>query len=167
MLESQSHCLIVVVKAMDHAQQAVLEPMAAIRQAHPNWPLLVVQTTLHEGYPTAESRHSCPTPTSRFPARRGAARFGTLAGRQREYFAGHRARFVAGRFHPAGGRLRAGVLRAGRPSGRRSRRRCRWACGRCCRSARSRSATSTFGRPIRTSSRTRWPRARSPACRCR
>ena len=66
-LENQSHCLIVVLKAMDHAQQAVLEPLAAIRKAHPQWPLLVVQTSLHEGYPTPETPHVLPYPYEAFP----------------------------------------------------------------------------------------------------
>jgi uncharacterized protein (DUF697 family) len=61
-LENQSHCLIVVVKAMDHAQQPVLGPLRAIRKAHPHWPLIVVQTSLHEGYPSPQSAHVRPYP---------------------------------------------------------------------------------------------------------
>ncbi|NLX96159.1 MAG: DUF697 domain-containing protein [Rhodopirellula sp.] len=66
-MESQSHCLIVCLKAMDHAQQAVLEPLKKILKAHPRWPLIVVQTSLHEGYPTADTPHILPYPYSQFP----------------------------------------------------------------------------------------------------
>jgi uncharacterized protein (DUF697 family) len=66
-LENQSHCLVLVIKAMDHAQQAVLEPLGKIRKAHPRWPLIVVQTSLHEGYPTARTAHLLPYPYDQFP----------------------------------------------------------------------------------------------------
>ncbi len=46
----QSHCLIVVVKAMDHAQEETLAALRAIRRRRPKWPVIVCQTTLHEGY---------------------------------------------------------------------------------------------------------------------
>lgn len=62
LLERQSHCLIVVLKAMDHAQRCVLEPLWVIRKAHPEWPMIVVQTSLHEGYPSAATRHVLPYP---------------------------------------------------------------------------------------------------------
>ena len=95
-LENQSHCLIVVLKAMDHAQQAVLEPLAAIRKAHPQWPLLVVQTSLHEGYPTPETPHVLPYPYEAFPfppqVPTDLAR--SLAS-QRAWFEGQQVRFVA------------------------------------------------------------------------
>lgn len=66
-LEDQAHCVIVVMKAMDHAQQCVLEPLRAIRRAHPDWPVVVAQTTLHEGYPWTEPRHVLPYPFERQP----------------------------------------------------------------------------------------------------
>lgn len=66
-LEDQAHCVIVVMKAMDHAQQCVLEPLRAIRRAHPDWPVVVAQTSLHEGYPWAEPRHVLPYPFEREP----------------------------------------------------------------------------------------------------
>jgi uncharacterized protein (DUF697 family) len=95
-LEQQAHCLVVVVKAMDHAQQCVLEPVEAILKAHSHWPLLVVQTTLHEGYPTPQSRHILPYPYAEEPLPAGVppdlAR--SLAA-QREWFAGRRAQSVA------------------------------------------------------------------------
>lgn len=94
-LEKQSHCLIVVVKAMDHAQQAVLEPLAAIRRAHPHWPLVVVQTSLHEGYPTAESRHLVPYPYGEFPFPPAVpSDLARSLASQRAWFAGESVRFV-------------------------------------------------------------------------
>ncbi len=49
-LEDQAHLIIVVMKALDHAQQHVLEPLTKILRVHPHWPLIVVQTSLHEAY---------------------------------------------------------------------------------------------------------------------
>jgi uncharacterized protein (DUF697 family) len=60
--ENESHLLMVVVKAMDHAQRSVLEPLKRIRKAHPNWPMIVIQTCLHEGYPADAMRHTVPYP---------------------------------------------------------------------------------------------------------
>ncbi len=66
-LEDQAHCVIVVMKAMDPAQQCVLEPLRAIRRAHPEWPVVVAQTSLHEGYPWSQPRHVLPYPFDREP----------------------------------------------------------------------------------------------------
>ncbi len=63
----QAHLLIVVVKAMDHAQQAVMEPLRKIIKKHPQWPILVVQTTLHEGYSPPEMAHLEPYPYQQDP----------------------------------------------------------------------------------------------------
>jgi uncharacterized protein (DUF697 family) len=57
----QAHCLIVVIKAMDHAQQEVLVALDCIVKAHPHWPVIVCQTALHEGYP-AGIEHGTPYP---------------------------------------------------------------------------------------------------------
>jgi uncharacterized protein (DUF697 family) len=66
-LEKQAHLLIVVVKAMDHAQGGVLAALRAILKKHARWPVIVAQTCLHEGYPTPESRHVEPYPFSEPP----------------------------------------------------------------------------------------------------
>lgn len=52
-LEDQAHLIIVVMKALDHAQQCVIEPLRKILRTHPQWPVIVVQTSLHEAYPRA------------------------------------------------------------------------------------------------------------------
>jgi uncharacterized protein (DUF697 family)/predicted GTPase len=94
-LEGQAHCLIVVMKAMDHAQACVLAPLRAILKAHPNWPLIVVQTALHEGYPSRTSAHVLPSPYAEFPypasVPKDVAR--SLAS-QRELLVDYQARFV-------------------------------------------------------------------------
>lgn len=95
-LEGQSHLLLVVVKALDHAQECVLDALRTIRKAHPQWPVLVVQTALHEGYPDAQRRHAAPYPYDQSPwsaeVPEDLARSLRL---QREWFAGMNARFVA------------------------------------------------------------------------
>lgn len=49
--EGQAHLMLVVMKAGDAAQDAVLDVVAAARRRHPEWPVLVAQTCLHEAYP--------------------------------------------------------------------------------------------------------------------
>ncbi len=48
--ESQSHLILAVMKALDPQQEAVIETVKAARKRHPQWPLIVAQTTLHEAY---------------------------------------------------------------------------------------------------------------------
>jgi len=48
--ESKAHLLIVVIKALDHQQDAVLDALSQIRGRHGAWPIIVAQTSLHEGY---------------------------------------------------------------------------------------------------------------------
>jgi len=77
--QKQTHCLMVVMRAMDHAQGCVLRPLEAILDARPNWPLIVVQTCLHED--TRQTGRSIPFPTRfiRCPFRRACR--GTLPDR--------------------------------------------------------------------------------------
>lgn len=60
--QEQTQVLIVVVKAMDHAQHAVLEALRKILKNKPHWPVIVVQTALHEGYPDHRFEHITPYP---------------------------------------------------------------------------------------------------------
>lgn len=62
LFQDQAHLLIVVMKAMDHAQQSVMSAIEKIHAARPRWPILVIQTTLHEGYPTRDAQHLEPYP---------------------------------------------------------------------------------------------------------
>lgn len=66
-VEAQAHLLVVVMKAMDHAQQPVLEAYRQITRRHPNWPVVVLQTALHEGYPSPATRHALPYPYGQDP----------------------------------------------------------------------------------------------------
>ncbi|MGO8690131.1 MAG: DUF697 domain-containing protein [Thermoguttaceae bacterium] len=59
-LESEADLIIVVVKAMDHAQQPVLNILRGVVARHPDWPILVLQTALHEGYPAGHPEYRVP-----------------------------------------------------------------------------------------------------------
>lgn len=59
--EQQAHLLLVVMKAGDVAQDAVLGVVRTVRAKHPDWPVLVAQTCLHEGYDLGEN-HLQPYP---------------------------------------------------------------------------------------------------------
>jgi len=58
----QAHVLIVVMKAMDHSQYAVMEAVRAIHKTKPTGLLLLFKTALHEGYPDPAFEHMCPYP---------------------------------------------------------------------------------------------------------
>lgn len=59
--ESQAHLLIAVMKVADINQTGIFEVLHAIRQRHPEWPVLIVQTGLHELYPE-NFKHIQPWP---------------------------------------------------------------------------------------------------------
>lgn len=48
--EAQSHLLLVVMKAMDTQQSEIFAVLREVRGRHPEWPVVVAQTSLHEGY---------------------------------------------------------------------------------------------------------------------
>jgi len=50
-LTERAHMVVAVARAMDLHQDEVLETLRAVRRRHPDWPVLLVQTCLHEGYP--------------------------------------------------------------------------------------------------------------------
>jgi uncharacterized protein (DUF697 family)/predicted GTPase len=64
--ESQAHLLVAVMKVSDINQHALIEVLDMIRQRHPEWPLLIVQTGLHELYP-AGNDHLHPWPYAEDP----------------------------------------------------------------------------------------------------
>jgi uncharacterized protein (DUF697 family)/predicted GTPase len=55
-----AHVLLVVVKALDHAQENVLKSLQVLRKARPDRPVLLTLTCLHEGYP--QQQHPLPYP---------------------------------------------------------------------------------------------------------
>jgi uncharacterized protein (DUF697 family) len=60
--ESRAHLILAVVKALDPEQRAVLDAIAAVRARHPDWPVVVAQTSLHEGYTAGALGHVLPYP---------------------------------------------------------------------------------------------------------
>jgi uncharacterized protein (DUF697 family) len=65
--EGRSHLILAVAKARDLEQQSVLDAIRAAKKRHPEWPVVVAQTSLHEGYAPGE-RHVLPYPFGRTPA---------------------------------------------------------------------------------------------------
>jgi uncharacterized protein (DUF697 family) len=59
--EGRAHLVLAVVKALDVHPETVLGVVRAARQRHPDWPVVVAQTTLHEGYAPGQ-RHILPYP---------------------------------------------------------------------------------------------------------
>jgi uncharacterized protein (DUF697 family)/predicted GTPase len=53
--------MVVVIKVMDHAQDAVLEALRKVRRVHPDWRVIVALTGLHDAYPT-NTDHIDPYP---------------------------------------------------------------------------------------------------------
>jgi len=64
---NQAHLLIVVLRALDMDQAEVVKAVFAIHKQHPDWPIIVVQTTLHEGYATINTEHILPYPYQQTP----------------------------------------------------------------------------------------------------
>jgi uncharacterized protein (DUF697 family) len=61
--ESRSQLILAVVKALDLQQQVVLDVLAQVRERHPDWPVVIAQTSLHEAYATGQ-KHPLPYPFS-------------------------------------------------------------------------------------------------------
>jgi uncharacterized protein (DUF697 family) len=59
--EDRAHLVLAVVKALDAEQEAVIDAVRTARQRHPDWPVVVAQTTLHEGYAPGQG-HIRPYP---------------------------------------------------------------------------------------------------------
>lgn len=61
--ERRAHLLLVTMRAMDVNQDAIVSALRTIRARHPEWPIVVAQTCLHEGYAPG-ARHVLPYPFS-------------------------------------------------------------------------------------------------------
>jgi len=59
--EDKAHLLLVVVRVEDPAPEALLNLLRGIRKRHPDWPLLVAQTRLHDLYEPGQT-HPLPYP---------------------------------------------------------------------------------------------------------
>ncbi|MEE9397462.1 MAG: DUF697 domain-containing protein [Methylococcales bacterium] len=94
--QKQAHMLLVVMKAMDPSQESVVKTVRKISKRSPHWPVIVVQTCLHEGYLPVQNRHLDPYPYDDVPwpdsIPPDLARSLTW---QRNLFKGIDARFVA------------------------------------------------------------------------
>ena len=59
--EGRAHLIVVVVKALDSEQRAVIDVLHQARRRHPDWPVVVAQTSLHESY-SKGAGHVLPYP---------------------------------------------------------------------------------------------------------
>jgi uncharacterized protein (DUF697 family) len=59
--EERSHLTLAVVKAMDPVQEVVINTVRAAKRRHADWPVVVVQTNLHESYEVGQG-HALPYP---------------------------------------------------------------------------------------------------------
>ncbi|MDX2159066.1 MAG: GTPase domain-containing protein [Hyphomicrobiaceae bacterium] len=59
--EGHAHLLLVVMRALDHQQDEVVDAVIAVRRRRPDWPIVVAQTCLHEAYPQGDG-HVVPYP---------------------------------------------------------------------------------------------------------
>jgi len=59
--EERAHLILAVMKALDAEQSAVTDAVRAARERHPDWPVVIAQTSLHEGYPPGQG-HVLPYP---------------------------------------------------------------------------------------------------------
>lgn len=59
--ESQTHLLIAVIRAADTRAHAVMDVLRKVRKRHPDWPVVIAQTCLHEGY-EHQADHIVPWP---------------------------------------------------------------------------------------------------------
>ena len=64
--ESQAHLILGVMKVADIRQDQIFGVLRAVRQRHPEWPVLIAQTGLHELYPRGDE-HRLPYPYDQKP----------------------------------------------------------------------------------------------------
>ncbi|KJV07366.1 hypothetical protein VZ94_05310 [Methylocucumis oryzae] len=58
----QAHVLIVVMRVLDMAQFDVVKAVKTIHAEHKDWPIIVVQSALHEAYLQPDAQHIQPYP---------------------------------------------------------------------------------------------------------
>ncbi|TVS12794.1 MAG: DUF697 domain-containing protein [Wenzhouxiangella sp.] len=63
--EAQSHQVLAVLKVSDTRPTEVLEVLRRVRKRHPDWPLIIAQTCLHDAYASIEQGHPLPYPFDR------------------------------------------------------------------------------------------------------
>lgn len=89
--EAQAHLIVAVMRALDPQQEAVVAAVRAARRRHPDWPVLVAQTSLHNAY-AAGQNHPAQYPFAAGPEAALAAGVGAdllrALAHQRSLFAG-------------------------------------------------------------------------------
>jgi uncharacterized protein (DUF697 family) len=93
---NQAHLLIVVMKALDMNQKDIVEAVMTIHKKHPDWQIIVIQTSLHEGYSDHTDQHVIPYPFHENPIASTVPHKLTQALlHQRDWFKGLPVHFVA------------------------------------------------------------------------
>jgi uncharacterized protein (DUF697 family) len=64
---NQAHLLMVVMQALDMNQHDIVEAVKNIHKEHPDWQIIVLQTTLHDGYASHTQQHIEPYPYQNTP----------------------------------------------------------------------------------------------------
>lgn len=64
--EKEAHGVLVVMRACDPGQESIKQVLAKVRKRKRSWPVVLVQTTLHEGYPHG-AEHPHPYSFDRSP----------------------------------------------------------------------------------------------------
>lgn len=59
--EASAHLILATMRAMDPDQSSLFEALRQVRTRHPDWPIVVAQTSLHEAYPPGDG-HTQPYP---------------------------------------------------------------------------------------------------------
>ncbi len=59
--ETSAHLVLATMRAMDPQQDAVVSVLRLVRQRHPDWPVVVAQTSLHDAYKPGRG-HTLPYP---------------------------------------------------------------------------------------------------------
>jgi len=62
--EQRSHLVVAVVRAADARPHPLRKVLSDVRRRHPDWPLVIAQTTLHQAYPD-DADHVQPYPFDR------------------------------------------------------------------------------------------------------
>ncbi|EWY40102.1 hypothetical protein N825_03800 [Skermanella stibiiresistens SB22] len=86
--EERAHLVLAVVRASGPVPAPILEALTQVRRRHPDWPVVVAQTTLHDAYPgPGMPVHPLPYPFGDGTAASGVAALDRSLAAQRASFA--------------------------------------------------------------------------------
>lgn len=60
--EARAHQLVVVMKVTETRPAALIKVLETVRRRHPDWPVVIAQTCLHEAWSSPEDGHVSPYP---------------------------------------------------------------------------------------------------------